>query len=494
MAHFFMLYYSVKTVAKSVCHSWGASLKKVKENNPPGRSRDIDWLLLVIVCMVIVPTRAAADILQANISEQHPPETNSAALAAVGCSMFDTPAVSLRNPTSKPSPVLPVGIMRSRYEDLEQTLAGYSLSKTPLVAFDGKHFVPAGFSDDPGLYFFLPAIGRVLQKSLDQSITIFYLSILGLAYVLGSVGFVLILAGWPNRIVAIVWLLFLTALVYKIGDLYIVEFALPVSLVPWILWWAGRAGKMSLAFNVFLFVVGALIASAEFIRLTSGPPVLAFTVILLMFYVPLNRKSKIMSLSVLLVGFVLPRTYFGYLTSRRDAFIRSHSPGLQMTLHRNVFWHSAYMGLGFLRNSYVQGSCDDFNKEKVRSVNSDAAYLSPEYDAILKAETLAVVRQHPMFVIFTVAAKLGIVISVVLVFANVGFFVARRRQKFWHLQLAFWVAIALSAAPLAVVVPLKLYLVGLMSFSTVYGIIATFPLSTADEYPLRDARQSFALT
>jgi hypothetical protein len=375
-----------------------------------------------------------------------------------------------------------VGIVPSRRADLEQTVAGYQLSRIPLVAFDGERFVQAGFSDDPGLYYFVPALARLLHKNLDESITVFYLSILGLSYALGSIGFILVLSGWPSRVLAAVWFLIVAFLVYKIGDLYLVEFALPAVLVPWSLWWVcGSAKKYRVGFVAFLFAAGALIATAQFIRLTAGPPSIAFIVILLLLCLRTNRIWKILALSVLLAGFLLARAYFDHVLIQRDGFLASQSRGFQIGSSRHTFWHFAYMGLGFLRNDYVQGSCDDFNKEIVRSIAPAAAYLSPEYDRILRQETLSIVRHHPMLAILTVAAKFGIVVAVGLVFANVGLLFIRRRPR--PLQVALWAALVFSAVPVLIVVPLKLYLVGVISYSTMFGIIATMRLTACADAP-----------
>jgi hypothetical protein len=376
--------------------------------------------------------------------------------------------------------------MPSRRADLEQTIAGYERSKTPLVAFDGTQFVPAGFTDDPGLYYFVPAMGRILHANLDESISIFYLSILGIAFAIGAVGFTLILSGWPSRIIGISWLLIVAIVVYKIGDLYLVEFALPAVLVPWSLWWVcGKPRKSRVGFGLFAFISGFLVASSQFLRLSAGPPAIAFMAVLFTLCLRANRKWKLAVFSLLLAGFMLPRAYFDHVASQRDQFLANRSSDFSIGTSRYHFWHSAYMGLGFLRNPYVQGSCDDFNKEKVRSISPDAAYLSADFDRILKQETLAIVRHHPLFAIFTVVAKLGIVFTVVLVFANVGLLLIKRLPP--PLQFALYAPLLVSTIPLLIVVPLKLYFVGVIAYSTMLGIVVALRLMTWVDAPPPEA-------
>src|SRR5690348_5193735 len=51
------------------------------------------------------------------------------------------------------TPKLPVSFMFSRSRDLRRVSEGYSRTGLPLVAYDGTSFLPAGPSDDLGLYY-----------------------------------------------------------------------------------------------------------------------------------------------------------------------------------------------------------------------------------------------------------------------------------------------------------------------------------------------------
>ncbi len=389
--------------------------------------------------------------------------------------MFDPPANSGQKNDVTDSRRIGVSIMPSRYSDLEQTVAGYQRSNTPLVGFDGNRFVIAGYSDDPGLYYFVPAIGRALGTNLNQSIAIFYWSILVVAYAGGLTGLLLIFEGWVERLVATGWLFVVAMLVYKIGDVYVVEFALPALVVPWTLWGILNRWKSWTGFLLFVFVVGSLISAAQFTRLSAGPPAIAFAATLLIFCLRVERAKRIVAVTVLIAASLLGNVCFHRIVSRRDTFLAAHDQGFQVGTTRHHFWHSAYMGLGFLSNGYVQGSCDDFNKKVVRSIDPAATYLGAEYDQILRRITLSIIQQHPLFVVFNIAAKLGIVILVVITFANVGLLFARVSLS-WRLQLPFWVALAVAAVPLVIVVPLKLYLVSAVSYSTLLGIVAACSL------------------
>jgi hypothetical protein len=115
---------------------------------------------------------------------------------------------------------------------------------------------------------------------------------------------------------------------------------------------------------------------------------------------------------------------------------------------------------------------DDVAKHKVQSVAPGTVYLSGRYDQILRNEFLNVLNTHPLFVFFTIAAKLGIELMVVVIFANVGLCAALFGPKAWPLEIAFWMALFASALPALIVAPATQYIVGLVSMSALYGIFS----------------------
>ena len=176
-----------------------------------------------------------------------------------------------------------------------------------------------------------------------------------------------------------------------------------------------------------------------------------FISVLLLFLFPGKIQAKALLFAILVLGLAAPRLYFRHLVSRRDAFLVQNVPGYQPGSSRHVWGHFLYSGLAFLSNPYVPGEVtDETGKNKVRSVAPDAPYLSAQYDLVLLRETASIVRQHPVLVLFTIFAKLGILAGVV----------------------AFWLALMLAAAPEVLYFPLPQYLLGLMSLATIYGVIS----------------------
>jgi hypothetical protein len=61
---------------------------------------------------------------------------------------------------------------------------------------------------------------------------------------------------------------------------------------------------------------------------------------------------------------------------------------------------------------------------------------------------------------------------VILVFANFGLLAALWYPKPWQLDFAFWMAFAVSAAPVVLFAPVPLYRLGVISLAVVYGVVS----------------------
>jgi hypothetical protein len=78
------------------------------------------------------------------------------------------------------------------------------------------------------------------------------------------------------------------------------------------------------------------------------------------------------------------------------------------------FWHAAYLSLGVVKNPYGIRWDDSIAVAYVRSVDPKAAYLSPQYEAILRKRVIFIAEHDPGLVINAVATKGGIEVANVL--------------------------------------------------------------------------------
>jgi hypothetical protein len=386
----------------------------------------------------------------------------------VSCGLFsDSRVRPLVLPHQEPTVIR---IMTSRYRDLLQAQDGYNRTGLYLVAYDGTDFVPAGFSDDSGMYYYILLIERWFHLSFAQSVSAFFVSVLVASCVVGSVGLVRVLRSRKSKILALPMLAGLALLAYRLGDVYVFEFAVPIAFVPWI-WWQIRQHGPNWRAAALLVVAGLVVGWATTVRTVAGIPTLLVVLVLVATQFKVENKRKIAFISLVLAGVLSPILFLRHVENKRDAFLLSHTGIQPENLRRHMFWHLAYTGLGFVSNPYVPGGvCDDVAKAKVLAIAPDAPYLSRRYDEVLRHEVVAIASEHLSVVFFNVAAKLGVVVLIVAIFGSVGLvtiIVWPVGKKVWAIFLP---ALVVCVAPVILLAPSPPYLMGVITLSAMAGV------------------------
>jgi len=436
------------------CANDGTGTNAFGSRKAAGGSRISIVLLLLLVATAICGAQ-----------EGRPPSAQIQPLEP--CGLFsDLRTPPLLVPRFEPTAIR---IMSSRYLDLWQVNDGYNLTGVDLVAYNGVTFVPAGYSDDLGIYYYIPWISRAFHLSLAHSISIFLVSALVLSVASGSLGLLLVLRSWPSRIVGLMVLGVLTFLAYHYGDVYLFEFAVPVALVPWIVRQARRQTH-SWHTGALLAIAGLVIGLAATVRTAAAIPTLLIVVVLIATQFQVRRSRKI-ALTALSLAFALwPVLFLHHLANKRNHFLLGQTSIQPQDLNRHTFWHFAYIGLGFISNPYVPGGvCDDIGKLRVRAIAPEAVYLSDQYDAVLRNEVIATVTAHPPLVFFTLAAKLGILIVIIAAFGGLAIVAAIYRPIDKRILATFVPALGVSALPILLVAPSPHYLMSIFTLAALYG-------------------------
>jgi hypothetical protein len=120
----------------------------------------------------------------------------------------------------------------------------------------------------------------------------------------------------------------------------------------------------------------------------------------------------------------------------------------------------------------VPGYRDEIVAEMVHSIAPSVRYLSPEYEHIVRTQVFRLVREHPLFAVGTMLAKLGAIGWILVVASNVGLLAAARYPKPWPMELAFWLAMGFNSLFGFVVIPRRGYLLGFSALAVLYGIIS----------------------
>jgi len=289
---------------------------------------------------------------------------------------------------------------------------------------------------------------------------------------IGLLGLLLVLKGGWLKAWAVFEVLLLAMLSLRIGDVYVVQYAIVILTVPWILYFS-RKWQSGLQFPFFL-AVGVALGIANFVRAQAGITVVLFSLPLLAFYGKTSGKRRVLLLASLFAGMAATTLYFRHAFVVRDAYIQSHqSDYLSPAPHQHPLWHSVYIGLGFVSNPYVPGGyCDQVGLNRVQSVSPTTSFFSPEYNRILGQQVYEVAKSHPYVVLVNLAAKMGILQIIALLTGNIGLLAAIWYRKPFSLEAAFWGAIGFGAVPGLLVMPNTKYVLGGVAVLALYGLVS----------------------
>jgi hypothetical protein len=369
-----------------------------------------------------------------------------------------------------------INIMGTRYWDLVYTLNGYQKTAIPLVAINGSVLGPGGTIDDVGSYYLLPKLANMFGWPMGRTIDLFYSSLLLVGFLTSVAGFFRLHRSLLPRTVTVLGLTMLTAVSYKIGDVYVFCFVTAAIAVPWTLVLIRQKSERGIQLGVFVFSLGVLAGLANAARNHAGTSPLIFIGLLLLFGISASRARKLILFLCLLSGVLLPKVFFSRLAAERDAFLISQCPEYAGLPRQHPLWHAVYMGLGYLQNDYGLRWDDGVTYRMVQSVAPGTTYGSDQDERILKGAVFSFIRQHPKFVLMTLASKFGVILAFVVISANFGLLAAAASPKPWPVELAFWAALVFSSLPGFIAIPEPAYLLGLTSFSALYGIVSFSPV------------------
>lgn len=361
-----------------------------------------------------------------------------------------------------------VRIMDSRYTDLSAAMKGYKASGVPLVGLRSGCFVTLAAGDDEGVFYYIPKLALASGLSLQHAIELFLGIPIVAATIVGGLGlWKLVTNGWL-RSWALLGLALIMLLVWRCGDTYGTQYVVAVSVIPWVLHFRGRKAVL-----LTLCAASALLCGlVNTVRTGSGIPVLVFLVATMMLLSSSTARTRIAASVVLVSLFAAPSLWMRHVLSARDNFLQSQASFHGALIHHRAYWHSIYIGFGFLSNREVPAYEDSIAEQKVKSIDPTAPYQSPEYEAIMRRVVLRLIREHFDFVLASEFVKFSVVITTLIIFTNIGLVAALFSPKGLPVEAPFWLAMAMAAIPSMLVLPRPHYLLGLMALSFIYGIVS----------------------
>jgi hypothetical protein len=359
-------------------------------------------------------------------------------------------------------------IMGFRYVNLQEATVGYETTGIPLVAYRPTGLYAAGATDDIGIYYFIPAIAHWLHLSVDRATDLFLGGILVISFVSGLLACLRLFETRRGRVTALLGLVVVSLFSYVVGDVYIVPSALAIALVPWLLYALSQRASIFAACIVGIGA-GLAIGAGHYIRSHSGTALLVFLFTLVVCGRQYGGVKRGAVAAAVLLGVAVPVVAFTSLIAQRDAYLASRHIAVPEPGH--VFWHSVYIGLGFLNNRHGILYEDSVAESLARSRSPHVVFGTREYEGILRDEVFRLVKEDPRLIGQTLCAKAGVVMFYACVFGGVGLVATLRRLNPFALELAFGAAIAFSAVPGLLIMPWASYLTGFIAWLILYGAI-----------------------
>jgi hypothetical protein len=304
----------------------------------------------------------------------------------------------------------------SRAQELSLMLAAHRHGYGPLVDMLGPHqFTLTAPTDDPGGYLFTPWLMSAFGSSSATAALTSAFAFITAAVVAAYPYFVRRLTG-SRAAAACAPVLLLLALRFLLPQDFYWEPVLAVCLcVPWLLIMT-RERRLSVG---SLIAIAAIAGVTSVIRSSSGIGiVLALGVVALVIRAP--WRSRVLALGVAAVCYLAFSTGILSLAyhARGD---RMHGYPVVATPNTGVqggapswsspsghpFWHAFYLGLGVVANPYGISWNDSVAARYVKSVDPSAAYLSPEYETILRRRVEYIAEHDPGLIIDALSTKAG---------------------------------------------------------------------------------------
>ncbi len=362
---------------------------------------------------------------------------------------------------------MPLHIMESRYIHLARALEGYTRTGVALIEYNGTELAPSLPADDIGIYCIIPKIAKVFSLPLDTSIHIFFVGITILASILGAAGFFSLYRSFFTRTISYLGITFLTLYCLQITDVYLAYAVTAIAIIPWALYFTQRNNN-SVFFPLFTFLAVICIGFFHYIRANSGTAALIFLTLLIV-TMPQPKLKKALLVGLIFLGIIFPVLYFKSVISKTQAYAHQHLEG-RLGDPYHPFWHQMYIGLGFLSNDLGLSYDDSVGFRLVEKSAPNTPYPSAASEKILKNEVSRLRKEHFIFVVHTVGAKLGITLLYFLLFANFGIFAAFFYPQRWRIIFAFFCALAFSALFGIIAIPYRDYLLGFFACATLFGI------------------------
>ncbi len=363
-------------------------------------------------------------------------------------------------------------ISTARWSCLEGTLAAWQ--KTGLAFLldykNGIFPLENGCADEFGLYYFVPLLAKTFRISLESALWWWDCGLISSGVMVAISGFWLLTQTKLEKVIACIGTVAVGIVSWIIGDVYIAPF-LALSLLPWLFVCLQRGWHKR--FLVYCLVSGFMAAFSNSIRMYSGFALLLGVITALILFFKTIKKIWLPA-GCLAMGFLAYSVWFSSLIMVRNTYLDEQKISRGIYEQQHLFWHSTYLGFGFLTNPYDMYYGDSCAVEHAQKIDPAIVCPSTKYNELLRKMTFQFCYDHPHFVMRTLFAKAGVLLYYLLICANIGLLLAFFYRKPWYVDIVYATVLVFSALPSLLTIPIAPYLTGFFTVATFYGIHSIF--------------------
>lgn len=349
-------------------------------------------------------------------------------------------------------------IMSSRLDEMNAAMRGYDSTQTFLVGIDENNtYVALGVQDDFGLSFYGTLLNSYLGVPVDKVFPLLLLSIITVGFGISTWGILRRVQSWNALLMMTSLNVALAIFAFNRGDVYATSYIASSILFALLINHWTQAKEIIFPFCFSSFILGFI----ELIRIKSGLGGV-ISIMMLLFLLPARVSfiKKGLIAVCCLVMFSLHGVVKNTLAENRNHWFAVNQ---QKNINNNIghpIWHSIYIGLGLVSNAHGIYYQDEVAMEKVKEIGGEKIVLcSKEYEDILKAEVIRLVKTDPVFIMKSLGLKAFICM---LVFAVLGFpLIYYKEIRLFILSAPF---LLLSFLPAILVYPRINYMLGAILF------------------------------
>lgn len=362
-----------------------------------------------------------------------------------------------------------IDMMPWRLQNLQAAIDAFRASGVPLVTLTNGVWGRADLSDDPGLFLIAAPIGAYLNLNATQTATLLLGLLLALGTLVGSLGIWRAFRTTESRVVGVAAALLLAAVTFEIGDVYSVSAAVLIGGVPWLLAVMRHPRTRTLLALGILAGLGA--GLANIMRAHAGTTMALIAVSGLALTRTVAPRFRVLACLLLVLAMSAAPVWVAAARATRDDYLAKVGDEAATTSVGHPFWHTVYIGLGYVPNTHGIAYRDEIAIDFVRAKAPQAPLFGTEYESILRQEVMRLIRKDPVFVARSVGAKLLALIGYFLAFANIGALAFVRAPVPAHEAVALLLGLSFSTLPGFLAIPLPNYLTGFIAMSTLLGIV-----------------------